>query len=100
MIRRRKKSSNNVDVVQALQQRVQQAQALSAIPEQDLLANPSLNPATRSLADRLQAERLRARLEAEHRRVLRAQRETERRRRRPCARPRLLMPRALPRTPR
>lgn len=79
MIRRRKKSSNNVDVVQALQQRVQQAQALSAIPEQDLLANPSLNPATRSLADRLQAERLRARLEAEHRRVLRAQRETERR---------------------
>src|SRR5690554_5671535 len=79
MIRRRKKSSNTVDVVQALQQRVQQAQALSAIPEQDLLANPSLNPATRSLADRLQAERLRARLEAEHRRVLRAQRETERR---------------------
>lgn len=78
MIRRRKKS-NNVDVVQALQQRVQQAQALSAIPEQDLLANPSLNPATRSLADRLQAERLRAALEAEHRRVLRAQRETERR---------------------
>ena len=79
MIRRRRNREATADVVAALQEQVRQAQALSAIPEQDLLANPSLNPATRSLADRLQAERLRARLEAEHRRVLRAQRETERR---------------------
>lgn len=77
MIRRRKKS-NNPDVVGSLQEQVRQAQALSAIPEQGLLSNPRLNPATRALADQLQAERLRSALAAEHRRVLRAQRERER----------------------
>lgn len=77
MIRRRKKS-NNPDVVGSLQEQVRQAQALSAIPEQGLLSNPRLNPATRALADQLQAERLRSTLAAEHRRVLRAQRERER----------------------
>lgn len=77
MIRRRKKS-NNPDVVGSLQEQVRQAQALSAIPEQGLLSNPRLNPATRALADQLQVERLQASLAAEHRRVLRAQRERER----------------------
>lgn len=78
MIRRRRETTPDPDVVAALQEQVRQAQALASVPRQELLANPSLNPATRSLADRLQAERLRAALEAEHRRVLRAQQEQER----------------------
>lgn len=78
MIRRRRREATT-DVVAALQERVRQAQALASVPEQQLLSNPRLNPATRATADALEAERLRAALEAEHRRVLRAQRETERR---------------------
>lgn len=78
MIRRKKSAPATADVVQALQQQVRQAQALAAIPEQDLLSNPRLNPATRQVADELAAERLRSALAAEHRRVLRAQRERER----------------------
>src|SRR5690554_1825664 len=77
MIRRRRREATT-DVVAALQEQVRQAQALAAVPEQQLLRDPRLNPATRALADSLEAERLRARLEAEHRRVLRAQQERER----------------------
>src|SRR5690554_347936 len=77
MIRRRNRAAT-ADVVAALQEKVRQAQALAAVPEQQLLRDPRLNPATRALADALEAERLRARLEAEHRRVLRAQQERER----------------------
>ena len=77
MIRRRNRAATT-DVVAALQEQVRQAQALAAVPEQQLLRDPRLNPATRALADALEAERLRARLEAEHRRVLRAQQERER----------------------
>jgi len=77
MIRRRRREATT-DVVAALQEQVRQAQALAAVPEQQLLRDPRLNPATRTLADSLEAERLRARLEAEHRRVLRAQQERER----------------------
>jgi len=77
MIRRRRREATT-DVVAALQEQVRQAQALAAVPEQQLLRDPRLNPATRALADALEAERLRARLEAEHRRVLRAQQERER----------------------
>src|SRR5690554_4811510 len=78
MIRRRRNRAAATDVVAALQEQVRQAQALAAVPEQQLLRDPRLNPATRALADALEAERLRARLEAEHRRVLRAQQERER----------------------
>ncbi|KUP98395.1 hypothetical protein [Thermobifida cellulosilytica] len=76
--RRRNREAATADVVAALQEQVRQAQALASVPEQQLLADPRLNPATRELADALEVERLRARLEAEHRRVLRAQRERER----------------------
>lgn len=78
MIRRRRNRAAATDVVAALQESVRQAQALASVPEQQLLRDPRLNPATRALADSLEAERLRARLEAEHRRVLRAQQERER----------------------
>ncbi len=78
MIRRRRNRAATTDVVAALQEQVRQAQALASVPEQQLLRDPRLNPATRALADSLEAERLRARLEAEHRRVLRAQQERER----------------------
>ena len=78
MIRRRRNRAATADVVAALQEQVRQAQALAAVPRQELLRDPRLNPATRGLADSLEAERLRARLEAEHRRVLRAQQERER----------------------
>ena len=78
MIRRRRNRAATTDVVAALQEKVRQAQALASVPEQQLLRDPRLNPATRALADALEAERLRARLEAEHRRVLRAQQERER----------------------
>jgi len=78
MIRRRRNRAATTDVVAALQEQVRQAQALAAVPEQQLLRDPRLNPATRALADALEAERLRVRLEAEHRRVLRAQQERER----------------------
>lgn len=77
MIRRRNRAATT-DVVAALQEQVRQAQALASVPRQELLRDPRLNPATRGLADSLEAERLRARLEAEHRRVLRAQQERER----------------------
>ena len=76
--RRRNREAATADVVAALQEQVRQAQALASVPEQQLLRDPRLNPATRALADSLEAERLRARLEAEHRRVLRAQQERER----------------------
>lgn len=76
-LRNRKKTEG--DVVGALQARIRQAQALAAIPEQELLANPRLNPETRATADRLQAERLATGLEMEHRRELRSVRETDRR---------------------
>lgn len=78
MIRRRRNRAAATDVVAALQEQVRQAQALASVPRQELLSDPRLNPATRALADSLEAERLRARLEAEHRRVLRAQQERER----------------------
>lgn len=78
MIRRRRNRAATTDVVAALQEQVRQAQALASVPEQQLLRDPRLNPATRALADSLEAERLRVRLEAEHRRVLRAQQERER----------------------
>lgn len=80
MIRRKKSAAAAADdVVRSLQERVRQAQALAAVPEQGLLSNPRLNPATRQVADELAAERLRAALDAEHRRVLRAQRARDRR---------------------
>jgi len=78
MIRRRRNRAATTDVVAALQEQVRQAQALASVPRQELLSDPRLNPATRALADSLEAERLRVRLEAEHRRVLRAQQERER----------------------
>ena len=95
--RRRNREAATADVVAALQEQVRQAQALAAVPEQELLRDPRLNPATRALADSLEAERLRARLEAEHRRAPRPAGANVRQWRR-SARPRLWMPRALPRT--
>src|SRR5690606_10733020 len=78
MIRRRRNRDATADVVASLQEQVRQAQALASVPEQQLLRDPRLNPATRGVADALEAERLRARLEAEHRSALRAQQERER----------------------
>src|SRR5690554_3397585 len=78
MIRRRRNRAATTDVVAALQEQVRQAQALASVPRQELLRDPRLNPATRGVADALEAERLRARLEAEHRSALRAQQERER----------------------
>jgi hypothetical protein len=76
---RSKKTAPAADVVATLQERVRQAQALASVPRQDLLSDPRLNPATRSQADRLEAERLRTRLDMEHRRQLRSEREADRR---------------------
>jgi len=44
MIRRRRREATT-DVVAALQEQVRQAQALAAVPEQELLRDPRLNPA-------------------------------------------------------
>ena len=76
---RKKKIALVTDVVSDLQERTRQAQELDAIPRQELLADPRLNPETRAAADRLQAERLSTGLEMEHRRELRRVRETDRR---------------------
>ncbi|GAB3724475.1 hypothetical protein [Nocardiopsis oceani] len=67
------------DVVATLQEQVRQAQALASVPEQKLLADPTLNPTTRGLADSLTAARLRTELELEHRRELRRAKEADRR---------------------
>ena len=77
-LRNRKKKTEVTDVVTDLQERTRQAQELDAIPRQELLADPRLNPATRAAADRLQAERLSTGLEMEHRRELRRVREVDR----------------------
>lgn len=77
--RNNKKRTLVTDVVTDLQHRTRQAQALASVPNQGLLADPRLNPDTRSDADRLQAERLATGLEMEHRRELRRVRETDRR---------------------
>src|SRR5690606_23114212 len=66
-------------VVDTLKEQVRQAKALESISDQALLSDPRLNPATRSVADRLQADRLATGLEMEHRRELRRVRETDRR---------------------
>ncbi|MCY9787168.1 helix-turn-helix domain-containing protein [Nocardiopsis sp. EMB25] len=76
---RRRHTNKTTDVVTDLQERIRQAQALAAVPEQKLLADPRLNPQTRARADRLQAKRLATGLEMEHRRELRAVREADRR---------------------
>ncbi|MEV2279354.1 hypothetical protein AB0I72_27635 [Nocardiopsis sp. NPDC049922] len=78
-LRRKTKQTETTNVVATLQEQVRQAQALASIPRQDLLSDPRLNPATRHQADKLAAERLSARLELEHRRVLRSEREADRR---------------------
>lgn len=77
--RDRKKKTEVASVVTDLQARTRQAQELAAIPRQDLLSDPRLNPATRATADRLQAERLGTHLELEHKRFLRKEREADRR---------------------
>ena len=75
-----KKNKHEVtDVVADLQERTRQAQELAAIPRQELLADPRLNPATRAQADALEAARLRERLDLDHRRVMRSEREADRR---------------------
>ncbi|WP_077692924.1 MULTISPECIES: winged helix-turn-helix domain-containing protein [Nocardiopsis] len=73
------KPTEVTDVVADLKARTQQAQSLASVPRQELLADPRLNPSTRALADRLEADRLRARLDWEHRRYLRSEREADRR---------------------
>ena len=78
-LRKTTKKTTGTNVVTDLQHRTRQAQALASVPNQGLLADPRLNPDTRSDADRLQAERLATGLEMEHRRELRRVRETDRR---------------------
>lgn len=73
----RKTRKTDASVVDTLKEQVQQAKALESISDQALLSDPRLNPATRGEADRLQAERLRASLDAEHRRKLRVLREQD-----------------------
>lgn len=63
----------------ALQENVQAAKSLSSVPDQELLENPALNPATRSKYDELTAERLQEELDLGHRRKLRAAQEVDRR---------------------
>ncbi|MEE2055485.1 hypothetical protein Q8A49_33815, partial [Nocardiopsis umidischolae] len=53
-----------------IQRTVQAAKALESIPDQNLLEDPALNPATRAKYDSLTAERLEAALQADHRRKL------------------------------
>lgn len=62
----------------ALQETVQAAKSLSSVPDQELLENPALNPATRSKYDELTAERLQEELDLAHRRKLRAAQEGDR----------------------
>ncbi|MFE6387656.1 AsnC family protein [Nocardiopsis dassonvillei] len=78
-LRKKRTVPEPTDVVAALRKQVQDAKALQAVPDQGLLSDPRLNPATREQADTLSAERLKTRLELEHRRVLRSERETDRR---------------------
>ena len=73
----RKNRNTDASVVDTLKAQVQQAKALESISDQALLSDPRLNPATRGEADRLEAERLRASLDAEHRRKLRVLREQD-----------------------
>ena len=65
-----------------LQKVVQAAKTLAAIPDQKLLENPALNPATRARYDELTAARLQQELDLDHQRKLllaqeRVRRETE-----------------------
>lgn len=62
-----------------IQKTVQDAKTLAAIPDQKLLEDPALNPATRQLYDQLTAARLEATLDLEHRRKLREAEEADRR---------------------
>lgn len=73
----RKTRKTDASVVDTLKEQVRQAKALESISDQALLSDPRLNPATRGVADRLEAERLRASLDAEHRRKLRVLREQD-----------------------
>jgi hypothetical protein len=66
------------NVVADLQRRVQAAKSLQSVTDQELLADPRLNPATRSQADRLEATRLQVVLDLEHSRQLRRAREADR----------------------
>lgn len=74
---RKTRKTADASVVDTLKKQVQQAKALESISDQALLSDPRLNPVTRGEADRLQAERLRASLDAEHRRKLRVLREQD-----------------------
>ena len=62
----------------SLQETVQAAKSLESIPDQELLENPALNPATRARYDELTAERLQEELDLAHRRKLRAAQEGDR----------------------
>ncbi|WP_017577205.1 hypothetical protein [Nocardiopsis kunsanensis] len=62
-----------------IQKTVQDAKTLASIPDQKLLEDPALNPATRQRYDQLTADRLQATLDLEHRRKLREAEEADRR---------------------
>lgn len=67
------------DTAKTLQETVQAAKSLASVPDQHLLDDPALNPATRGQYDQLTAARLQEELELEHRRKLRAAKELDRR---------------------
>lgn len=67
------------DTAKTLQETVQAAKSLASVPDQHLLDDPALNPATRRQYDQLTAARLQEELELEHRRKLRAAKELDRR---------------------
>lgn len=67
------------DTAKSLQETVQAAKSLASIPDQELLDNPALNPATRQRFDELTADRLQKELDLAHSRKLRAAQEVDRR---------------------
>ncbi|CAL9625300.1 hypothetical protein SUDANB121_05964 (plasmid) [Nocardiopsis dassonvillei] len=79
----RKKHQERTEVApitaEQIQKTVQDAKTLASIPDQKLLEDPALNPATRARYDELTAQRLQAELDLIHRRKLRDAEEADRR---------------------
>lgn len=75
----KRRTQGSSDVVTSVEQQTAQAAELARIAGQGRLMDPRLNPATRTHADRLLVEQHRKALEAEHARLLRRHRVTDRR---------------------
>jgi hypothetical protein len=75
---KRRRRSPAPDVVTSVERQTQQAEALAGIAGQARLLDPRLNPAVRQHADLLRDEQHRQALNAEHSRLLRRHRVTDR----------------------